>query len=165
MKYNNNEKPLIKGANRTLSHFKETMFQLLTEKEFEKISVKLVCEKSGYPRATFYNYFDDKYDLLNYCWEVLFESLDFNDHVLFLPEEAFPIYFKRTYQVFDGHRKLIKKLTLHNPPSSYLWSDFNYFSQRKLKKVLEECHHLPETDIEIDIVTSHIVNTIFLFLS
>ena len=32
----------------------------------EKISVKDVAEKAGYSRVTFYNYFNDIYDLLNY---------------------------------------------------------------------------------------------------
>ncbi|ETJ34337.1 hypothetical protein Q604_UNBC11238G0001, partial [human gut metagenome] len=31
-------------------------------------TINELCEKANYPRATFYNYFDDINDLLNYCW-------------------------------------------------------------------------------------------------
>lgn len=44
---------------------------LLSEKSFEEITVGQLCEAAQYPRATFYNYFDDKYDLLGYCWQTL----------------------------------------------------------------------------------------------
>ena len=60
-------KPLTKGAKRTLEAFSEKMFMLLSEKSFEEITVGQLCETAQYPRATFYNYFDDKYDLLHFC--------------------------------------------------------------------------------------------------
>ena len=59
---------LSRGANRTLKIFSDTLFKLLTEKAFENITVNEICEKASIPRATFYNYFDDKYDLMSYCW-------------------------------------------------------------------------------------------------
>lgn len=33
---------------------------------FEKITIKQICDETGVIRATFYNYFDDKYDCLNW---------------------------------------------------------------------------------------------------
>ena len=62
-------KRATKGAQRTLEAFSGTMFELLSRKSFEEITVNELCQQSNYPRATFYNYFDDKYDLLNYCWD------------------------------------------------------------------------------------------------
>ena len=53
------------------------MFMLLSEKSFEEITVRQLCEAAQYPRATFYNYFDDKYDLLGYCWQTLAEQVGF----------------------------------------------------------------------------------------
>ena len=35
------------------------------ERPIEKITVKEISEKAGYSRVTFYNYFNDPYDLLN----------------------------------------------------------------------------------------------------
>ena len=59
MKYDST-KSLTKGAKRTLETFTGKMFMLLSEKSFEEITVGQLCEVAQYPRATFYNYFDDK---------------------------------------------------------------------------------------------------------
>ncbi|WP_099469232.1 TetR/AcrR family transcriptional regulator [Konateibacter massiliensis] len=67
MKYNLNGKP-NRFAQRTLSDFSNALFTLLSKKSFEEITVNELCEISNYPRATFYNYFEDIFDLLNYCW-------------------------------------------------------------------------------------------------
>lgn len=39
---------------------------LMSRKLFEKITIKQICDETGVIRATFYNYFDDKYDCLNW---------------------------------------------------------------------------------------------------
>lgn len=42
------------------------LIELMEIKDLDDISVVDICEKSGTPRATFYNHFEDKYDLLRY---------------------------------------------------------------------------------------------------
>lgn len=73
-------KPITQGAGRTLSAFSMAMFQLLAVKSFEKISAGEICSKARFPRSTFYNYFDDKYDLLNYCWIALSEEIGLGEY-------------------------------------------------------------------------------------
>jgi len=43
----------------------ESLRQLMLRSVFEKITIKQICVRAGVIRATFYNYFDDKYDCLN----------------------------------------------------------------------------------------------------
>ena len=43
----------------------ENLRVLMTRKMYEKITIKQICDETGVIRATFYNYFDDKYDCLN----------------------------------------------------------------------------------------------------
>ena len=43
----------------------ESLRELMLKKVFEKITIKQICDQTGVNRATFYNYFDDKYDCLN----------------------------------------------------------------------------------------------------
>ena len=62
---------LSRGALRTLDAFSGAMMDLLRTKPLMSISVNELCERSSYPRATFYNYFDDRDDLLTYCWTAL----------------------------------------------------------------------------------------------
>lgn len=75
MKYDVSKKLTI-GASRTLCALQKAMLSSLTEKAFEEIAVGELCEKAMLPRATFYNYFDDKYDLLEYCFMTARDFLD-----------------------------------------------------------------------------------------
>ena len=36
----------------------------------EKISVQKICDICNYPRSTFYNYFEDIYDLMDCNYEI-----------------------------------------------------------------------------------------------
>ncbi|MBQ9327109.1 MAG: TetR/AcrR family transcriptional regulator C-terminal domain-containing protein [Solobacterium sp.] len=42
---------------------------------FEKITIKQICDQAGVIRATFYNYFEDKYDCLNTIVRLDFERI------------------------------------------------------------------------------------------
>ena len=79
MKYDLNKKQSL-GAKRTLDTFSKTLFLLLTKKAFEKINVNEICSTASIPRATFYNYFEDKYDLMNYCWYTLTLEIHLEDY-------------------------------------------------------------------------------------
>ncbi len=47
----------------TSEFFMEALVSLLRDKTIDKISVKELCQKTGYNRSTFYYYFEDIYDL------------------------------------------------------------------------------------------------------
>lgn len=49
---------------------------LQLENRFESITVKKICEKSGYNKTTFYNYFCDVYDLRSKLEEMLLKQSD-----------------------------------------------------------------------------------------
>lgn len=48
--------------NRTLTAIYDSFFKLLSEKTFDDITVKELCEKSNVSKSTFYNYFKDIFD-------------------------------------------------------------------------------------------------------
>lgn len=72
------KKPLTIGARRTLNALVKAMEELLAKREFEQIQIKELCEISMIPRATFYNYFEDKYDLLEYVFQVEISPIIWN---------------------------------------------------------------------------------------
>ncbi|NCC67222.1 MAG: TetR/AcrR family transcriptional regulator [Clostridia bacterium] len=43
--------------------------KLMREKPFEKITVSLIIKRSGVSKSTFYRYFLDKYDVMNYNYK------------------------------------------------------------------------------------------------
>lgn len=51
------------------------LFDLLQEKSFDKLNVQDICDKAMVHRATFYNHFKDKTDLLNYILDDIQEHI------------------------------------------------------------------------------------------
>lgn len=49
---------------KTRKCLKGALLELITEKPFEKISVKEICDRSGIGRVTFYNHYEDKFGLM-----------------------------------------------------------------------------------------------------
>lgn len=43
---------------------------ILKDVAFEALTVTSVCEKAGISRATFYRYFEDKYDIVQWLWDI-----------------------------------------------------------------------------------------------
>lgn len=48
---------------------KETFLELLERYDFEKISVRLICQTADINRSTFYAYFEDKYQLVTVIFQ------------------------------------------------------------------------------------------------
>lgn len=58
----------------------ENLRALMVKHLFEKITIKQICDETGVIRATFYNYFEDKYDCLN--WIVKHDVIENNEKKL-----------------------------------------------------------------------------------
>ena len=70
-----------KFAKRTLADFSERMIVMLADMSLEEISVQKICDICNYPRSTFYNYFDDIYDLMDYCWIAIMKDMDIEKYL------------------------------------------------------------------------------------
>lgn len=67
------KQPEITDATR--NNFIQAFCELYETKPIEKITVKEVAERAGYSRTTFYNYFKDVYDLLQYIEDSFISQL------------------------------------------------------------------------------------------
>ena len=90
MKIDPNQKLTI-GARRTLLQLQKELERMLAEKDFSDIQVTELCERTMIPKSTFYHYFEDKFDLLNYLFEsyqkLIYPELDeLHDHDAKAPE-------------------------------------------------------------------------------
>ena len=54
-----------KRVKKTKMLLKQTLISLLSEKPFEKLTVKEICERSETSRITFYTHYNDKFDLMD----------------------------------------------------------------------------------------------------
>lgn len=52
-------------VNRTYNAIIDSFNRLITEKDFNKITVEMIMDMAGVSRSTFYRYFKDKYDVMN----------------------------------------------------------------------------------------------------
>lgn len=92
----------------------EALLRLLQEIPFEKISVKEICREAGVNRSTFYNYFDDKEQLLEAmmfaCIEVfLGEFIKFIEEKRALGEQIEPEQYLFHDEVLHFYLELLKK--------------------------------------------------------
>lgn len=60
---------------RTKKLLTNALRDLLQEKSFDKITVNDICERAMVHRATFYNHFNDKTDLINFIFDEMQEEL------------------------------------------------------------------------------------------
>ena len=155
-------KPLTRGAKRTLDALSGEMFSLLSEKSFEEISVGELCERAQYPRATFYNYFDDKYDLLNYCWLSLAEEIGLSDYHHAAENEMLYLFFDRIYTFTKQNSECISRVLSHSSEVGYMFSSFRSFLNSQMRRIFKDCPDALQKDIPNELLADHYSNTLFL---
>lgn len=69
-----NKQPEI--TDKTRQTFVNAFCDLYSQKPIEKISIQEIANKSGYNRSTFYQYFTDIYELLDYVEEKVLKSIN-----------------------------------------------------------------------------------------
>lgn len=119
---------------------KESLIELLKEKELNKITVSELCEKSDINRATFYRYYIDIYDLLEKLEQELIDELkqllpSYKDFTL---KEIVKEYLK----VFLENKELVS-IVFSNRQNIFYLNDFFYF-------IYENCKEKWFENIEID---------------
>lgn len=161
MKYDITKEP-TRGAKRTLNDFKNMMFMLLSEKAFEEITVGELCRRANYPRATFYNYFDDKFDLLNYCWLSLTEEIHLEDYHLLPHDETLYIFFDRIYDFSKNNESIIRSIFVHNSEVGYMFSSFRNFMNSQMRSIFRTCPDAEKSIVPKEILADHYSNTLML---
>lgn len=152
-------KKMTSNAKRTLEGFRQAFEQLLLAESFDDISVNEFCDKAGYPRATFYNYFSDKYDFLDYYLNYVISSyispglsLQKNDHY-------FSNLFLLLFDMIDEQKDFLKVIIERNTTDSYIYHNIRYVIQRIIKEILTRTNLVTENDAPIDLWAEHYANT------
>lgn len=167
MKYDLSKRP-TRGAQRTLKAFSTTMFRLVSEQPFEDVTVNQLCQISNYPRATFYNYFDDKYDLLEYCWYVLSRQIELQQFTQIPSEQVLFVYFDRIYELLRADPNQLENVLKVNPLNSPLILSFTEYLKQQTREIFYTCM-TSETQqfqekIPVQLRADHYSNTLLLIL-
>lgn len=67
---------MIKKSNKTDKLLEDALVKLMSEKDFDKISVKGLTDELDINRGTFYLHYKDKYDLLEQKEDAILEGLN-----------------------------------------------------------------------------------------
>ncbi|WP_101723593.1 TetR/AcrR family transcriptional regulator [Eggerthella timonensis] len=163
MKYDVTRKP-TRGAQRTLDAFSGSLLTLLAEQPFEQVTVNELCQRAGYPRATFYNYFDDKYDLLDYGWMRIGAHLQLDEASSMSAEEGLRVCFDRAYDLCAAHLDVVKRTLAYNAGSGYLLNRLRGVMQTQIRTMLRACPERVAGRIPYELIADHFGNTLFLVL-
>jgi len=138
MKYDLTKKLTI-GASRTLISLQKAMLSLLSQKSFEDITVQELCEKSMLPRATFYNYFDDKYDLLDYCLLTVHKQIDIGCQDVEGCQERLKVLMENCIDFFDQNIGVIQNILKNNHPNQYFINQIRFYLIANMVDAFHSC--------------------------
>ncbi|MFD1670628.1 TetR/AcrR family transcriptional regulator [Agrilactobacillus yilanensis] len=166
MKYDLTKKR-SRSAQRTLDAFSEAMLTLIGQKNFEKININELCDLSNFPRATFYNYFDDKFDLLDYCWYLLIAEAHL-DELSNKPQytllEACNYAFDHVYDLFKHREVLLKAIVANNSPTGSLITSFITSVRFTTRQLFYQYFDTQKNNLPTKLVADHVSNTILLLI-
>ncbi len=120
---------------------------LLQEKELEKVTVKELCDRCLIPKSTFYNYFENIYDLAvysmdyyrknilrSYDYKVVYEFEDMGD----------------TFETFLlSHKQEIRKIMKHNPEGSAFYAIMQKYTSDGFVRIFEKFEKYRNKDYPI----------------
>ncbi|MSE22511.1 TetR/AcrR family transcriptional regulator, partial [Lactobacillus parabuchneri] len=116
------------------------------------------------PRATFYNYFDDKYDLLNYCWYVIAQEIQVDQAPEAVSNKSLIIYFDRLYDVFKSHAQLLNNILQYNDFSGQLGNSFINYFKNKMQEIFTTSIDYSKLGLPVELVADHCSETVILVL-
>ena len=151
-------------AERTLKDFSETLFSLLEKKKFEDITVNELCNACNYPRAIFYNYFQDIYDLLDYCWGNMSMEINIEDYKSIEPDERTQVLFERLYEFFEKKKDIVNNIMLHNEIDGAMAESLKRFMLLKIREILSSCGCVKNKNMPLEMITMHYSNTLQMVL-
>ncbi|OXN01278.1 TetR/AcrR family transcriptional regulator [Bifidobacterium vansinderenii] len=155
---------LTRGTIRTLDAFFDAMMGLLRTKPFTAISVNELCEASSYPRATFYNYFDDRDDLMHYCWIALAGRANMIDLESVEPERRVDVALDAMADLLESNADLLAAILEHNPADGPLFIGLRTFIAERTRILMRTCTDHERHELPDELIADHYASTLMLVL-
>ena len=136
-----NYKDLHKTSQNRVNTICNSFIDCLLEKPFNDITIYEICNKAKITRATFYNYYQDKYDVMNSIWEWIFFVISDEQDELSnkkVTPNTFKKAFDSLYDLFDKNSKPILKIANANNFDDYLQMSLKIFINSRVKIMLEK---------------------------
>lgn len=153
-------KGITRSAGRVFTAFRRALFGLLQKQSFESISVQTLCNAADYPRSTFYNYFDDIYDLLAYCLRAPIKGFDNAKYAALPLEERVFTVFSDLYDLLELKREDFERVFQFNKPNGVLQSSMSKRLEQEVFSLLSAA--APEAGLPREMLAEHCCNMIHL---
>ena len=147
-------------TNETKNSFIVSFCKLYMKKPIEKISIRELTDTAGYNRTTFYNYFSDIYDVLDYIENSSIRYVKKNiiiDMKKENPSKQFINTFLNIYENWDSYIKVL----LSNQNSAH-------FTDRLKKELFSSCmdaFNLPKNNIRAEYILDFYLSAIISVIS
>ena len=154
-------KGISRSAGRVFSAFREALYLLLQRQSFESITVQALCSEADYPRSTFYNYFNDIYDLLAFCLDSPIQGLDSQKYKPYSSADRVYAVFADLYDLLETQRNALSRIFINNKPDGVLRTAF--IRQLENRVLLSLADALPEQDaISREMLAEHCAGVLLL---
>ena len=151
-------------AKRTLADFSEKLIVRLEDMPLEEISVQKICNVCNYPRSTFYNYFDDIYDLMDYCWIAIMKDMDIEKYMNAQGEQNTEQIFSLLYEYLDRYRPQIYRILLKNSLEGRCIASLRAFMKKQIKHVISMCPGTKDFPVCEDVMVDYYAATLEILL-
>lgn len=151
-------------AKRTLADFSEKMIAMLADMPLEEISVQKVCDVCNYPRSTFYNYFEDIYDLMDYCWIAIMKDMDIEKYLNVQGEQNTEQIFSLLYEYLDRYRPQIYRILLKNCLEGRCMVSLRTFMKKQIGQIISKCPGTRDFPVREEVMVDYYAATIEMLL-
>ena len=151
-------------AKRTLADFSEKMIIMLEDMSLEEISVQKICGVCNYPRSTFYNYFDDIYDLMDYCWIAIMKDMDIEKYLNVQEEQNTEQIFSLLYEYLDPYRLQIHRILLKNGLEGRCMASLRAFMKKQIRQIISMCPGTKDFPVRGDVMVDYYAATLEMLL-
>ena len=94
----------------TRHYIVQALFKLMSEYNYEKISVKDIAEKAGVGRATFYRHFKRKEDIILFYFEHYTKEFIFSQRIYPRCKEDYVNVAENVFTMFKEHKESFQLL-------------------------------------------------------
>ena len=109
----------------------EKFKKLVIEKSFEKITIKMITDEAGVIRPTFYNYFQDKYEVMEWLlWEDVFKSVTELVN-MDMDKEALKMFFRK-FEIDKDYYEKVFTISGQNSFEEMLYNQIYDLAKRML---------------------------------
>lgn len=151
-------------AKRALADFSEKMMGMLADVPLEEISVRKICDACNYPRSTFYNYFDDIYDLMEYCWIAIMKDMNIEKYLNVQGEQNTEQIFSLLYGYLDRYRPQIYRILLKNNLEGRCMASLRAFMKKQIGQVISGCPGTKDFPLREDVMVDYYAATMEMLL-